>query len=107
MSEELYPSKEQEVAQWVVSHGETCLEALQERVNPNYKLLPDFAFEIFVESYSDEAMRLLKEGVMSGLNLNNTDLELFFNKSWIIMLLGKDVLVPPKTEVDECHPEKS
>lgn len=86
-----------QVSEWLLKHGEETLSNLQKRINPNYKLLPDFAYEMFLDNYSDEAFKILKNDAALSLNINMEEMSLFFTKQWVIMLLGKDVLCPPKT----------
>lgn len=86
-----------QASEWLLKHGDETLEDLRKRINPNYKLLPDFAFEIFLESYEKEVFKILKNDVAISLNASPEQLDLFFTKNYIIMLLGREILCPPKT----------
>lgn len=83
-----------EVSDWLLKHGSETLQDLQKRINPNYKLLPDFAYEIFLDNYSDEALKTLRESVMKSLNINFEEIELFFNKEYVKLVLGNKVFYP-------------
>lgn len=85
---------EVEVGEWLLKHGETCLEPLKTRISPNYKLLPDFAFDMFLDSYEEEVLKILKKSVMESLNLNPEQIDLFFNKQYVKMLLGNQIFSP-------------
>lgn len=92
---------EVEAGEWLLKHGDTAIESLQNRINPHYKLLPDFAYDIFLESYETEVMRLLREAVMTSLNLNSEQIDLFFTKHYVIMLLGNSIFKPREQNVKE------
>lgn len=87
-------NKEAEVGEWILKHGETIVRSVKARINQNYKLLPDFLYEIFLDSYSDEVLKVLRESTMESLNFNPDDLDLFFTKNWVKMLLGKEIFNP-------------
>ncbi len=83
-----------EVSDWLLKHGEETLKDLQTRINPNYKLLPDFAYEMFLDNFSDEAFKILRDDVIISLNINMEEISLFFNKEFVIMILGSEILCP-------------
>lgn len=81
---------EQEVADFLLKHGETILFDFRERTSQKpYDLLPDFGKELFLEHYSDEAFKILRNSVLISLNLNYETLALFFNKEWVKSILGE------------------
>lgn len=86
-----------EAADYLLKHGETLVKDFRDTLNPNLRLLPDFYIEIFEENYSEILFEVLKHEIEISLKVNPEDLDLFFTKNWVTMLLGKDVLCLPKS----------
>lgn len=85
-----------DVAEWLIQHKDGLQAEINSRHSPSYHLFPDRLKDIYDEFYSNGVMKILRDKVMDSFNLSYEEIELFFNKNYVKICIGKEILELPK-----------
>lgn len=85
-----------DVAEWLMQHKDGLQAEINSRHSPSYHLFPDRLKDLYDDFYSDGVMTILRDKVMDSFNLDYEQIELFFNKNFVIITIGKSILEIPK-----------
>lgn len=89
---------EREVADWLLKHGKDIISEYNKSNPPKlWEIFPDDLYDAYLEWFPENIVNILKDNVIHSLNINYEECSLFFDKKFVIMILGKDVLCPPKS----------
>lgn len=85
-----------DVAEWLIAHKDGLQADIHSRHTQYYHLFPAFLADIYEYYYANGVMEILRNKIMDSFNLNYEEIELFFNKRYVIMCLGDKIFDPPK-----------
>jgi hypothetical protein len=86
--------RELEIAEWLQIHKDGLQEKINKTHNPAYHLFPDSLYFIYLENYENNVIDIIKKEIQE-LQLNPEE-NLIINKDFVIMVLGKEILIPNK-----------